>query len=535
MKIFDFAKKYFKYLWLVGLFLLFMGLSAMAVIGNWEPISLGLIILGIVAIGVWAIFQNSSDLTAPSVAIWGRRSTQTSTNAALSTIAVLVILGLINFLVVRYNYRWDLTENRLFTLAPESQQLVRTLTKPVKVWIFDQNQYPQDKELLENYRRSGANFNFEYVDPNANPGIAKKFGVKDLGEVYLEYGDQRKFLQKVKYTDRDTEPLSEKDITNSIQQIKSDRSAKVYFLQGHGERSLETVDGGLSEAIQGLKDKNFQAESLQLAEKSEVPKDASLVVIAAPQQALFPGEINALKDYLNRGGNLLVTVDQKTNIAGLEPLLQDWGVKIDNRLVVNASDFQVRGLGSTAALVSSYGNHPITQYFKNRYSFYPFAKPIDVVKRVENVTSIPLLITSEQSWAKSNPDRIEVDPKTDRQGPLILGIALSKKLENSSPQSSVTGNNIEQPSNEARMVVLGNTDFAANGLFSQQINGDVFLNSVSWLSQQNDQLLSIRPKEAKNRRINMSLFQANLLAWLAVVIVPFLGLSTAGIVWWRRR
>lgn len=534
MKTFKLSKKYTKYLLLVGLFLLFMGLSAMAVIGNWEPISLGLIITGIVAIGIWLILQGSNDLTSPAQAFWGKRSTQAGTNAAFAMLAFVVIVGLINFLGIRYNYRLDLTENNLFTLSPATQQLVRNLNQPVKMWIFDQTQYPQDKELLENYRRQGTNFSFEYVDPNSNPGLAKRFGVKDVGEVYLESGEKRQFLQRV----RETEPLSEQTITNAIQQIKSDRTAKAYFLQGHGERSLETTEASLSEAVQGLKDKNFQVEPLKLAESKEVPQDATLVVIAAPQQALFEGEVTALKEYQKRGGNLLVTVDQKTNIASLEPILQDWGIGIDDRIVVNASEFQVKGLGPTAALVSSYGNHPITQEFKNRYSFYPSARPIDVVKVVESVKSTPLLLTSEQSWAESNPNQLEFNAESDRQGPLILGIALSRPLQLATPQPSPTPNQenkSDKPNQETRMVVLGNTDFATNGLFSQQINGDVFLNSISWLSQQDDRLLSIRPKEQKNRRINMSFLQASLLAWLAIIIVPFVGLLIAGFLWWRRR
>lgn len=534
MKTFKLSKKYTRYLWLFGLCLLFMGLSAMAVIGKLEPISLGLIITGIVAIGIWLVLQGNNDLTSPAQAFWGRRSTQAGTNAAFAMLAFVVILGLINFLGNRYNYRLDLTENNLFTLSPETQQLVRNLNQPVKVWIFDQTQLPQDKELLENYRRQGANFSFEYVDPNSNPGLAKKFGVKDLGEVYLESGEKRQYLQRV----REAEPLSEQTITNAIQQIRSDRTAKLYFLQGHGERSLETKNGSLSEAVQALKDKNFQIEPLKLAETKEVPKDATLVVISAPQQALFEAEVTALKEYQNRGGNLLVTVDKNSKSSGLEPILQDWGIGIDDRIVVNDSEFQVSTLGKTAALVSSYGNHPITQGFQNRYSFYPFARAINVVKVIDNVKSTPLLLTSEQSWAESNPDKIEFNAETDQQGPLILGIALSRPIESATPQPSPTpnqDNKSDKTNPESRMVVLGNTDFAVDGLFSQQINGDVFLNSITWLSQQDDRLLSIRPKEPKNRRLNITTLQAGLLSWLSIIIVPFLGLLIAGFLWWRRR
>ncbi|MFM6011637.1 MAG: ABC transporter, partial [Dolichospermum sp.] len=88
---------------------------------------------------------------------------------------------------------------------------------------------------------------------------------------------------------------------------------------------------------------------------------------------------------------------------------------------------------------------------------------------------------------------------------------------------------------ESRLVVFGNSNFATDSLFEQQLNGDVFLNTVSWLSQQEEKLMSIRPKEPKNRRIIISNLEANLLTISAVVLLPLLGLLTGFIIWWKRR
>ena len=107
-------------------------------------------------------------------------------------------------------------------------------------------------------------------------------------------------------------------------------------------------------------------------------------------------------------------------------------------------------------------------------------------------------------------------------------MALTKT--NSTPSATPPNQNTPQ----ARLVVLGNSEFMTNGLFEQQLNGDVFLNSVSWLSKQDQQVLSIRPKEAKNRRINLTPQLAQLLT-LTVLIIPLIGFTTAGIMWWRRR
>lgn len=505
------AIKYWKYLFWFGPALALTGISAALVSSSWGSVPLALLITGIVISGLWLLFQ------ARETNWWSRRSTQTGTNALAATLAVLVILGLINFLGTRYPVRVDLTETGLFTLAPQSQQLVRNLQQPVKVWIFDRTQNPADRELLENYRRQGQNFSFEYVDPQVQPGLAKKFGIKNPGEVYLEVGQRRRLLQSVT-----EERLSEVKLTNGLQQVTTQAPAKVYFLQGHGEPSISGDQGGLSQALSLLKGKNFTTAPLNLVQQS-VPKDATVVVVAGPKRSLFNQESTALTNYLNQGGSLLLLIDPNTN-SGLNKLLKSWGVQLENRLAVDASGLQ--GFGPAVPVVDQYGEHPITKDFGNGISFYPVAQPIDLVP-VPGIEATPLLITNEQSWAESDLESkdLEFNPG-DRQGPLILGVALNRKVTSKPEQSG--------DKKESRLVVLGNSTFATDGVFEQQLNGDVFLNSVSWLSNQDQQPLSIRPKEAKNRRINLTTQQANILS-LTVALVPLIAFGTAVILWWQRR
>jgi ABC-type uncharacterized transport system involved in gliding motility auxiliary subunit len=81
--------------------------------------------------------------------------------------------------------------------------------------------------------------------------------------------------------------------------------------------------------------------------------------------------------------------------------------------------------------------------------------------------------------------------------------------------------------------VVGNSSFIQDGGFDQGLNGDVFLNSLGWLSERDT--LAIRPKEITNRRIDLSGFQSQLLFWLPVVILPGASWSLAGWRWWQQR
>ncbi|HEY9675777.1 MAG TPA: Gldg family protein [Waterburya sp.] len=697
------SKTYLTYLFWLGPIFTIMGLTAWVVGGEWSPVALGLLIAGIALIGLWLIFLGS---LVPG--FWGRRSTQAGTNAIIATLAMVVILGLINFLGVRYAQRIDLTENQLFTLSPLSQMVVKKLQQPVKVWIFSPQPNPADLELLKNYQRYGAKFQYEFVNPQLQPGLAQKFDVKSAGAVYLASGTQRKFLQTVS----DAERLSEVKLTNGLEQLSSDRIDKVYFLQGHGERPLEEVEGGLSQAVSALKDKNFTALPLNLAERTEIPQDASLIVVASPERPLFEGEVQALRNYLAMGGSLLVMLDPDSK-SGLDSLLAEWGVKLDPGIIIDASgQGRVVGLSPATSLVSNYGNHPITKNFGNNYSLYPVARPVEVTS-IKGVTETPLLRTNDQSWEETTPEKqpLQYDPNADRPGPLTLGVALTRKAQpiaasptpksevtatpgalspspsaspspspaakgqkdkgqptaSPTPQAQATGSPGATPSPsassspspaakgqkdkgqptasptpqaqataspgtspssspspspaakgqkekgqptasptpqaqatatpgaspssspspspvakgqkekgqptasptpqaqatatpgaspspsastspalanqvktnpknpESRLVVIGNSSFTTNGWLEQQLNRDVFLNTVSWLSNRDEQTLSIGPREQKSRRLNLTGLQASLVGWTALFIMPLLGLTTAGIMWWRRR
>ncbi|MBD2502577.1 GldG family protein [Anabaena azotica] len=600
--------KLWQYLFWLGPFLVVAGLTSGLVSDSWGTLTLALLIAGIVIIGLWLLWQSQRSQW------WNRRSTQAGTNALVATLAVLVILGLINFLGTRYQVRADLTESQLFTLSPQSQQLVQNLQQPVKVWVFDVTQNPQDQQLLENYRRKSSNFQFEYVNPQNSPGLAQKFGVKDYGEVYLESGNKRQLVQTVNVNER----LTEIRLTNRLQQIMSDRTAKVYFLQGHGEHPITEGEDAISQAVQALSDRNYNSSPLNLVQNPKVPDDADVVIVAGPKRGLFDAEVKALQEYLNRGGNALLMIDPSTN-PNLNSLLQEWGVRLDNRLAVDVSGAGAQ-LGPAAPIVTDYGQHPITKEFAQGISFYRLARPLEVTP-VAGVESTPLLKTKPypDSWAESDlkDENLQFNPDKDLKGPLTLGVALTRKLPAPSPatpqptptpaptnQSQAsstptaspttpasptptaspttpasptptaspttpasptptaspttpasptptasptttptpsatltppTEQKPTKPATESRLVVIGNSDFATNNTFQQQLNGDVFLNSVTWLSQQDQQPLSIRPKEPKNRRINLSTSQANLLTLSSLFVLPLLGLIAAAAIWWKRR
>jgi ABC-type uncharacterized transport system involved in gliding motility auxiliary subunit len=633
-------------LFLFGVFLIAAGFSAGFVAGSWVGVPVVLMVAGGFALLLWLGSQRNLG------GMLGKRSTQVGTNAIAATVAMVVLLGVVNFLAVNYTGRLDLTENQRYTLAPETQELVRNLDRPVQVLIFDRNLNPSDHDLLDRYQALNPAFGYELVNPEQQFGRAQEFQVTNYGEVYLEAGERRQRLDTVPF-DGQTR-LNEVELTNAIAQVTSDRSDTIYFLQGHGERPIANSNEAIIQAISALEAKNFTSEALNLGSASGIPDNAALVAVVGPQRSLFPEEVTALGNYLDQGGSLLLLLDPESD-GGLQPLLDDWGVTLDPRLVIDASgEGQLVGLGPDVPLVTDYGDHPITASFRNGISFYPRVRPVDWAEQ-PGLAGVTLMSTNDQSWAESDPtaERLEFNPASDRQGPLGLGVAVERtpeaarpegdtpegdtpeaetpegetpeaetpeaetpegetpeaetpeaetpegetpeaetpegetpeaetpegetpeaetpegetpeaetpegetpeaetpevgEPEGETPEAEETAANDGQATNEAaadtpadaapmsaRLVVIGDSDFAADGRFGQQLNGDVLVNAVSWLSDRDESTLSIRPREATERRITLVARDQSLLALMSVILLPLLGFGSAALLWWQRR
>jgi ABC-type uncharacterized transport system involved in gliding motility auxiliary subunit len=417
--------------------------------------------------------------------------------------------------------------------------------------------------------------------------------------VFLDVGDDRRFLQAVGTPDPQgagtPERLSERRLTNALDQVINDRSLTVYFVQGHEEYAIDGSETGYFLAATGLEDKNYTVNPLNLAESQTVPEDASVVVVAGPAQDFFAAEVEALETYLDQGGGVLLLLDPRTD-GGLGPILNDWGVVLDDRLVLDTSGAgQFVGLGPAAPIVSDYGDHPITQDFASGRSFFPLVRPVET-REVPDITATPLLLTNPQSQAEAISDEgdLSFDPNAAPEGPYTLGVALSRPAEavtetvsdreddadeetaeasdlaeTETPEAAASAPETadEAPAEgedeppeagaedsvpeaeadtaepetddaapeESRLVVIGNSSFASDGLFEQQLNGDVFLNSVSWLGEAGDDALSIRPKAVTDRRILITPQQQMGLGIFSLLLLPLSGIALAVVMWLRRR
>jgi ABC-type uncharacterized transport system involved in gliding motility auxiliary subunit len=201
-------------------------------------------------------------------------------------------------------------------------------------------------------------------------------------------------------------------------------------------------------------------------------------------------------------------------------VLDSWGVKMDKDLVLDLSGVgQLFGLGPELPIVTKYQSHAIVNDMKDQATGFPIVRSMQVSNGDKTMVSA-LFSTTDDAVATENLKAPNVNVKAAKPGARILAAA------GTYTSGKENGN--------GRFVVVGTSRWIGNGFLTFNGNRDLYLNMLNWLSSDED-LISIRPKDPEDRRLNMNPRQATMLFYGSVVLLP-LAIIVAGVgVWWKRR
>lgn len=452
-----------------------------------------------------------------------------------STLAVLLVVGILAvaaMLSERYYLRWDLTGRGTQSLTPATAALMGQATKPLTLTIFLPEGGPERqnaRDQLQKYLYVNPRIVVDFVDPDRQPEKAKEAGFRFAGNVLLEFDGRRQMADR----------LDEEAVANTLRKLLKPEGKKVFFLTGQGERDMDDAKAtGMQAARKALENEGFEVKSLNLLTQPDVPQDANVVIVAAPQKPLVAQELSALKTYLGRGGKILVMLEPFQD-GGLQDFLAGYGIGLDNGMVLDLSQVAL-GLGVEMPMAFKYGPQRITRDF-NLATVFPRARPL-ILKPETHAAVLPLVTTMPSSWEKLGKDwmkggKFTYDEKKDRKGPFTLAAVAEispavkkpegKKGPEAEPQAT------KPDAAKAYVVVFGSADFAANTYFNLFGNGDLFLNTVNFLAAEEKQII-IRQDEKQPGTFILTSSQAWALFLVSMVLIP-LALAGGGIYAYRRR
>lgn len=470
------------------------------------------------------------------------RSGRYGSMSAIGLVAFLGILVAVNYLASRQNKRWDLTANQVYSLSDQTVKILKDLDAPVTFTVFDRELALDGyRKQMEAYTYQSSKVSAEYIDPEKNPLRARAAEITALGTVLIQYKDRTERVSS----------MQEQAVANALVKAITGETRKVYFTQGHGEKDhVSTERTGYSAIAQALSTDNYGVEKVVLAQTREVPADATVLVVAGPATDFLQPEIEAVARYLAKGGKLLALIDPPAGTSSTTPLLdgllQSWGFALGMNIVVDASGIgQLLGTDASVPVVANYPPHPITENFQLMTAF-PLARSVVAGDAATSGGRTPEVFaqTGAQSWAEtdlaaitSGGGRVELnEDKGDRPGPISLAAAVSAPATDAPappPPAEGAAPADNKPTPQSRVVVIGDSDFASNGILGVQGNRDFFQNTVNWLAQQ-EGLIAIRPREPEDRRITMTAEAQNMVFWLSIFGIPGF-IFALGLLNWRGR
>jgi gliding motility-associatede transport system auxiliary component len=460
------------------------------------------------------------------------RAAGASAGYILTVVAVLV---LVNFLAGRHHIRYDSTANKIFSLSEQTIKVLGSLPRDVKVTAFYQEIGPgrqKLEDLLKEYRSHAPKLNYAFVDPDSNPGEARRYGITEYGTTVVESGKRES-----RFTTADEEAL-----TNALIKVTQDRDLLVYVTTGHGEHALADGErGGLTLLKEALEKQHYTVKPLVLTQG--VPADASLVLIPGPRKPFLPAEAKMIGDDLDRGGRVMLLQDPDTD-PGLADVVAGEGLRVRNDVVVDKVS-QLFGGSALIPMVAADGydeTQPVTKTFRLQ-TFFPEASSIEVLSPLpQGVTVTKLAQTSQYSWGETSQAELEsghihMDRGSDVQGPLTLAAAAVRTVQSppavAADASSKGGQDSASSAEQARLLLFGDSDFLSNAYFNASGNGDLALNGIAWLAEQED-LVSIRPKTSVPRVVILSPTQIRYSFWTIVALAP-IAITAVGVGVWVRR
>ncbi len=456
-----------------------------------------------------------------------------TTRTVVLVLIMLAIYVAINLGVQKINLaQIDLTEDKLYSLSDTSKTAVKDLTHDTNVYVWGYDESSALIDLLKQYEYENDKITYEIVTKDENPELVEEYVLEDdypviiiqsdLKTDYVYEEDTYSYDENYNLVD-----MTEQKLTNSILDVNLEERPKVYFLEG---KSNYSITAGINYLSYYLEEELYEVDSLNLLSTGAIPDDCDIFVIASLSSDLTEIESQAIIDYINKGGNLLITKDIRISdfieFPNFQNVLDLYGIKLPNKYVMESDSNSVAGsYGYIQADVAS--DNEITRLLYNANAmpllYYPGIIEISDYETLAElkVTSNKLLYSSSQAIA------VNSETEEQEEGQFTIGASFEKIVSD-----GVT----------SKLVVFATTVSFSDAMDTEiglnipmvqyPSNYNTILNSFAYLGSRGE-LYSIRKSSAVTQY--MPTEEQDRVVEIIIIAIPIIIIGIGFIVWYNRR
>lgn len=439
---------------------------------------------------------------------------------------VIVITGAVYAFGLLWPAAWDLTGNKRYSLAPQTNQILDDLGETLEaggasdhimVYAFYQKLDPArdiTEALLKSCSMRSRKFRYKIIDPGVDLEMMRKYDLNATRTMVVEAGERYTSLMQPE----------ESALISAVYRLASGKLARICHLVGHGEHRVDSDDrGGYSNYAQLLVDQGYDVVPLSLAERNDVPEFCDVLVIAGPRLQPETHELEAITRHFERGGAVLALFDSPTP-SGWVDYMAKWNVGLSGNVLIDIERMGgQQGVGArTITTTEEYGDHQMVRSLMGLPTVFPMVQPISQVGEPDStITGAIILRSKAKTWSESDPNekfsgKPHFDGESDIVGPLTFGLVLELAI---GPDEYRPG----------RLAVIGNSEFLSNANVMLYGNRDLLLNAIGWLARE-EALINIRGRDPLSQPVILSPQTKELIGWGAILGWPLLvGLLAVGL------
>ena len=433
----------------------------------------------------------------------------------------IVLVMMVNLISIKHNVRIDLTQEKRHSLSEQSKNILHNIQEPIEVISFLPLASSQEKQLqilAEAIKQETNKISFSFHDPNKEPMLAKQYNVETLQEIVLRQGTESRKLEEV---------FSEAHIIQAVLSLSKGIIHEICFTTGHQELIIEHYEplSSMRTILDKLEMENYTTKMVNILKERNIPSSCSTLVIAGPQLDFATFEIELIKDHVRQGKHLYVLID-----IGVAPTLSaklsEFGVVIkDNAILELDPKRQVSGgdLSYSVINTSDFMPHPIVKRLASNILFQGL-RSVEVEESQSDHSLLTLSYSSVQSWAEFNYQEgpIEYTINEDIAGPVpIIAVVETQYNTLKGGKVIVVGSSSLVVDEYTQRPDLGNLDF--------------FLNGISWMSNETEQL-NTRARSENIQPFMLYTPQVRIVFFVSLILTPLsLLLGALGTWYWSRR